>query len=73
MVLAFGAITQPMFTAVQVRVGALNTVLQENVAGLKVVKAFNREVTEQQRFERAADDLLHQQLKVASTFCLRQL
>src|SRR5438270_681266 len=29
---AFGAIAQPLFMAVQVRISALNTILQENVA-----------------------------------------
>src|SRR5207302_1582673 len=44
--LFFGAIAQPLFMAVQVRISALNTVLQENVAGLKVVRAFGREPEE---------------------------
>src|SRR5439155_14497453 len=59
---------QPLFMAVQVRISALNTVLQENVAGLKVVRAFGREPEEQVRFGSAADALLSQQLKVARTF-----
>jgi ATP-binding cassette subfamily B protein len=64
----FGAIAQPLFMGVQMRMSALNTVLQENVAGLKVVKAFGREPEEQVRFEGSADALLAQQLKVARTF-----
>jgi ATP-binding cassette subfamily B protein len=64
----FGAISQPLFIQVQIRISALNTVLQENVAGLKVVKAFAREPLEQARFARSADNLLEQQLKVARTF-----
>src|SRR5207253_9199375 len=48
--LCFGAIAQPLFMAVQVRISALNAVLQENVAGLKVVRAFGREPEEQVRF-----------------------
>jgi ATP-binding cassette subfamily B protein len=66
--MVFGALAQPLFMAVQVRMSALNTVLQENVAGLKVVKAFGREPEEQARFDRAADALLEQQLKVGRTF-----
>ena len=54
--------------AVQIRLSALNTVLQENVAGLKVVRAFAREPHEQARFNRAADAVLEQQLKVGRTF-----
>src|SRR5262249_38124455 len=65
---AFGAISQPLFMQVQIRISALNTVLQENVAGLKVVKAFAREPHEQARFTLTADGLLVQQLRVARTF-----
>jgi len=64
----FGAIAQPLFMAAQVRLSALNTVLQENVAGLKVVKAFAREPEEQVRFRAAADAVFDQQLKVARVF-----
>jgi ATP-binding cassette subfamily B protein len=64
----FGAITQPLFRAVQQRVSRLNTVLQENMAGLKVVKAFAREPQEEVRFDAAADDMLQQQLRVSRIF-----
>jgi ATP-binding cassette subfamily B protein len=64
----FGAIAQPLFMQVQIRISALNTVLQENLAGFKVVQAFAREPQERVRFQRAADDLLGQQLRVAGTF-----
>jgi ATP-binding cassette subfamily B protein len=53
---------------VQMRISALNTILQENVAGLKVVRAFGRERDEQVRFSASADALLSQQLKVGRTF-----
>jgi ATP-binding cassette subfamily B protein len=64
----FGSVTQPLFAAVQQRLSAMNTVLQENLAGFKVVKAFARERQEQERFDRATDALLAQQMKVALTF-----
>jgi ATP-binding cassette subfamily B protein len=64
----FGGKAQPLFMAVQIRISALNTVLQENVAGLKVVRAFGREPYEQARFNRSADAVLEQQLKVGRTF-----
>jgi ATP-binding cassette subfamily B multidrug efflux pump len=64
----FSSIAQPLFTQVQIRISALNTVLQENLAGLKVVRAFAREPQEKARFERAADDMLDQQLRVARIF-----
>jgi ATP-binding cassette subfamily B protein len=64
----FGRLAQPLFMAVQIRISALNTVLQENVAGLKVVRAFGREADEQVRFNATADALLQQQLEVGRTF-----
>ncbi len=64
----FGGLAQPLFMGVQIRLSALNTVLQENVAGLRVVRAFGREPHEQERFNRTADAVLEQQLKVGRTF-----
>ncbi|MBE2272320.1 MAG: ABC transporter ATP-binding protein [Anaerolinea sp.] len=64
----FGAVSQPLFVQIQMRLSALNTVLQENMAGIKVVRAFAREGHEQKRFNKSTDDLYEQQLKVARTF-----
>jgi ATP-binding cassette subfamily B multidrug efflux pump len=64
----FGTIAQPLFTRVQVKLSALNTILQENLAGIKVVKAFVREPEQQARFERSADELMRQQITVARLF-----
>jgi ATP-binding cassette subfamily B protein len=64
----FGAISQPLFVQVQIRISRLNTILQENLAGIKVVKAFVREPYERERFNKAAVDLWEQQLKVARAF-----
>jgi len=66
--MVFGAIAQPLFTRVQVKLSALNTILQENLAGIRVVKAFAREPEQQVRFERSADDLMGQQITVARLF-----
>lgn len=68
MFLIFGAITQPLFIKVQQKLSTLNTILQENLAGIKVVKAFANEVQEQKRFAAAADDLMYQQIHVARIF-----
>ncbi len=62
--MAFSTIAQPLFMAVQIRLSKLNTLLQENLAGIKVVKAFAREPSEQQKFVKSADELMTQQLKV---------
>jgi ATP-binding cassette, subfamily B, multidrug efflux pump len=66
--MAFGALAQPLFMKVQIRLSTLNTVLQENLAGIKVVKAFVREPQQQQRFDVAADELMKQQIRVSRVF-----
>jgi ATP-binding cassette, subfamily B, multidrug efflux pump len=50
--------TFPLFGQVQQRLDTLNTVLQENLAGVRVVKAFARAKHEVGRFRRANDDLM---------------
>ncbi len=64
----FGAISQPLFSEIQRRLSALNTILQENLAGIKVVKAFAREPQEQKRFDSSAEDLMNQQIRVSKIF-----
>ena len=66
--MGFGKISQPLFMTVQVRLSALNTVLQENLAGVKVVKAFAREPYEKGRFDATATDLMAQQLLINRIF-----
>ena len=68
MFMVFGAISQPLFAKVQIKLSALNTLLQENLAGIKVVKAFTREKDEQVKFEQAADRLMNQQITVGRLF-----
>jgi ATP-binding cassette subfamily B multidrug efflux pump len=64
----FGTLTQPLFMKVQIRLSRLNTVLQENLAGIKVVKAFVREPEQQARFNDSASDLMEQQITVSRFF-----
>jgi ATP-binding cassette subfamily B multidrug efflux pump len=64
----FSTSVRPLFTEVQVRLSRLNTILQENLAGIKVIKAFVREPEQQQRFDQAADALKDQQISVARVF-----
>ncbi|MFC1465450.1 MAG: ABC transporter ATP-binding protein [Candidatus Brachytrichaceae bacterium NZ_4S206] len=66
--MVFGAVSGPLFAKVQMRLSELNTILQENIAGIKVVKAFARERSEEEKFERAATALVNQQLKVSRLF-----
>ncbi len=64
----FGMIAQPLFVEVQKRLGRVNTTLQENLAGLKVVKAFTSEAREEKRFDDSIDSLLEQRVKVSRIF-----
>lgn len=48
----------PMFAKVQKRLDRMNTVLQENLAGIRVVKAFVRSDYETKRFTEANDDYM---------------
>ena len=62
--------TYPMFSEVQRRLDGLNTVLQENLAGVRVVKAFVREKHEIGRFRRTNDSLMAQNIVAAQTAAL---
>jgi ATP-binding cassette subfamily B protein len=64
----FSSIIRPMFTKVQQRLSAANTILQENLAGIKVIKSFTREREQQGRFRTAAGDLMRQNIAVARVF-----
>ena len=66
--MVFGAISQPLFSEVQKRLSRLNTILQENLTGIKVVKAFAREPHEERKFDVAAASLMEQNIKVSRTF-----
>ncbi len=48
----------PLFAEVQRRLDGVNTVMQENLAGIRVVKAFVRAAFEKNRFKSANDDLM---------------
>ncbi len=48
---------QPFYRAMQERLDRLNNVLQENLAGVRVVKAFARREHEMQRFDQRNTDL----------------
>ncbi len=57
----------PMFRLSQARLAKLNSVLQENIAGIRVVKAFAREDFERGRYAAANTDLLETGMEVRST------
>lgn len=55
---------RPLFMLVQQRLDRLNQVLQENLAGVRVVKAFVRVTHENARFDRANQDLTLENVRV---------
>jgi len=55
---------QPLFMQVQHRLDRLNTILQENVAGVRAVKAFVRASHENERFGRVNTDLTERSIRV---------
>ncbi|HQE93960.1 MAG TPA: ABC transporter ATP-binding protein [Anaerolineae bacterium] len=55
----------PMFSKVQQKLDDLNTVMQENLAGVRVVKAFVRGAYEIARFGRVNDALMDQTIRAA--------
>jgi ATP-binding cassette subfamily B protein len=60
----FAAYARPLFARVQERLERLNNVLQENLAGVRVVKAFVRAAHEERRFEQANLALMEQNTQV---------
>ncbi|MES1023819.1 ABC transporter ATP-binding protein [Gloeocapsa sp. BRSZ] len=57
---------QKLFGQVQERLGDLNAVLQENIFGVRVVKAFVREPIEMMRYTKLNDDLVKVNMKTIS-------
>jgi ATP-binding cassette subfamily B multidrug efflux pump len=57
-------IARPLFKRVQERLEVVNTVVQENLAGVEVVKAFVREPYENDRFEDANTAYMRQSVQV---------
>jgi ATP-binding cassette subfamily B protein len=60
----FVARTQPLYLQVQRKLGRLSTVLQENLAGVRVVKAFVRARHEARRFDQTNTELMSQTVQV---------
>lgn len=61
--LAIGAIAFPLFGKMFRKFDSMNARLQENLIGIRVVKAFVREDHETEAFRKAADDVRNTQVK----------
>ena len=56
--------TNPLFTVLQESLDRLNSIIQENVTGIRVVKAFIQEKQEEARFDEANRNLVETQFNV---------
>ncbi|NLK43106.1 MAG: ABC transporter ATP-binding protein [Tissierellia bacterium] len=71
-----GAITiilykaRPLFLKLQGRVDRVNAIIQENLVGIRVVKSFNRQKHEEERFKERNDSLRDTALKAISLVIL---
>lgn len=54
----------PLFDLLQRRLDRMNNVVQENIAGARVVKSFVQEEREEERFEKSNQDLMDTQRRV---------
>lgn len=63
-IIAVGKKGMPLFTVVQKKVDKLNRVVRENVTGIRVIRAFDKQEYEMERFEEANRDLRDTNLKI---------
>jgi len=66
----FASKGRPLFMQIQQRLADLNTVLQENLAGVRVVKAFAREAYEARRYGQANQRLFDLNVVVGRLFSM---
>lgn len=60
----------PAFRVMQVKIDRINLVLREQIAGVRVIRAFVKTRQEESRFEEASLDLMQSQLRVTRTFAV---
>lgn len=58
----------PLFSKLQSQLDSINSIMQEDVSGIRVIKACVREVYEKLRFGKANDELIKTQLKTLVIF-----
>lgn len=67
---SFMQVASPLFAVVQRKLSALNTAVQENLAGVEVIKAFVRESFEIDRFQEHNAAYMDQHIKVGRLLAL---
>lgn len=68
--LKFGVTVRPMFAAVQQQFGVMTSVLQENVAGARVVRAFAQEARENERFAVELQSLFDRNMRATTLWAI---
>lgn len=63
-IIFFSLRMEPLYRTVQQKLDALNAILQENISGARLIKAFVRENYEIKRFASANDDLMQDTVRV---------
>lgn len=58
----------PLFTKLQAQLDQINAIMQEDVSGIRIIKACVREVYEKVRFGKANDELIKNQLRTLIIF-----
>ncbi len=66
------AITMPKFKLMQKLIDKINLVSRENLTGVSVIRAFNREAYEEDRFAKASNELMTTQLFTARSMSVMQ-
>ena len=58
----------PLFTKLQAQLDNINSIMQEDVSGIRIIKACVREIYEKVRFGKANNELIKTQLQVLTIF-----
>lgn len=58
----------PLFIKLQAQLDTINSMLQEDISGIRIIKACVKEIYEKVRFGKANDDLIKTQLKILVIF-----
>lgn len=58
----------PLFSKLQAQLDAINAIMQEDISGIRIIKACVREIYEKLRFGKANDELIKTQLRILVIF-----
>ncbi|MGO1562870.1 MAG: ABC transporter ATP-binding protein, partial [Actinomycetaceae bacterium] len=61
-------LARPLFVVVQKRIDAINRLMREQVSGVRVIRAFNRQGTQRGTFEEASENLAGTQRRIGIVF-----